>query len=269
MHHDLLNTQYSERIKLDKLGDYKVSTVLLKNTLTKYGNYETMIMYKEEFLDYQERCDTLGQAHMQHENAITYVMTRDKEQGLYTTLNPSIIDLHNGTYSIASRSGTEDHIVDNTTHPISCDCKGFTYGGKCYHIRDVQEYISVNDKPKDMIRQHEESKEPDSIKKLKGLPDGEYEDEKLMPVLVEADRLDIKIKRLYAMSLSDSIEGLWIPRVDLSVQERKRILKETYDMETTWIKTHRMNHKDIDSMHDSDLFRYNKMMNEVLADGTP
>ena len=79
MHHDLLNTQYSERIKVDKRGDYKVSTVLLKNTLTEYGNYETMIMYKKEFLDYQERCDTLGQAHMQHENAITYVMTRVKE----------------------------------------------------------------------------------------------------------------------------------------------------------------------------------------------
>ena len=79
MHHDLLNTQYSERIKLDKLGDYKVSTVLLKNTLTECGNYETMIMYKEEFLDYQERCDTLDEAYDQHEQGITYVMIRDKE----------------------------------------------------------------------------------------------------------------------------------------------------------------------------------------------
>ena len=90
-----------------------------------------------------------------------------------------------------------------------------------------------------------------------------------MPVLVEADRLDIKIKRLYAMSLSETIEGFWIPRVDLSVQERKRILKETNDMEETWIIPHRTSEKDIDSMHDSDLFRYHKMMTEVLADGTP
>ena len=65
------NTEISERIAVDTFGDYKISTVLLKNTLTEWGNYETMIMYKEEFLDYQERCDTLGQAHMQHENAIT------------------------------------------------------------------------------------------------------------------------------------------------------------------------------------------------------
>ncbi len=114
-----------------------------------------------------------------------------------------------------------------------------------------------------------ESPESDSIKKLKALDDGEYEDEKLMPVLVEADPLDIKIKRLYAMSFSESIEGLWIPRVELSTQERKRILKETYDMETTWIVSHRRERIDIDSMHDSDLFRYYKMMSEVLADGTP
>ena len=186
---------------------------------------------------------------------------------MYTTLNPSIVDLHNGTYSIASRSGTEDHIVDNTTHPISCDCKGFTYGGKCYHIRDVQEYISAN--PKTMIRTMTEPQESDSIKKLKALDDGEYEDDKLMPVLVEADSLDIKMKRLYAMSLAESIEGLWIPRVELSTQERKRILKEVYDMETTWIISHRRERLDIDSMHDSDLFRYYKMMSEVLADGTP
>jgi len=114
-----------------------------------------------------------------------------------------------------------------------------------------------------------EPKESDSIKKLKALDNGEHEDEKLMPVLVEADPLDTKIKRLYAMSLAESIEGLWIPRVELSTQERKRILKEVYDMETTWIVSHRRERIDIDSMHDSDLFRYYKMMSEVLADGTP
>ena len=48
------NTEISERIAVDTFGDYKI-----------------------EFLDYQERCDTLGQAHMQHENAITYVMARE------------------------------------------------------------------------------------------------------------------------------------------------------------------------------------------------
>ncbi len=71
------NTDISERIAVDTFGHYKISTVLLKNTLTTYGNYETMILFKGEFLDYQERCDTLGQARMQHENAISYVMARE------------------------------------------------------------------------------------------------------------------------------------------------------------------------------------------------
>lgn len=177
-------------------------------------------------------------------------------------MNTSITALDNGSYSIASRTDssityTVEHNKESDT--LSCDCKGFIYGGRCYHIRDVKEYITMNEEQK------ETNKESESIEKLKSLPDGEYEDENGVPVLVESDKLDMRIKRLFTISLEKYTEGLWIPRIELSQQERKRIVNELHKMEKIWIKSNRMLDTEIESMYDSDLFRYYKMMNDMVS----
>ena len=40
------------------------------------GKYETMITYNGKWLDYQERCDTLQQAKIQHQEALLWVMLK-------------------------------------------------------------------------------------------------------------------------------------------------------------------------------------------------
>ena len=40
------------------------------------GKYETMITYNGKWLDYQERCDTLKQAKIQHQEALLWVMLK-------------------------------------------------------------------------------------------------------------------------------------------------------------------------------------------------
>jgi len=115
-----------------------------------------------------------------------------------------------------------------------------------------------------MIR--EKPKEAKHIKELKDKPDGEYRDPYDQPVLVETDKLDGTIKRLYAMSLDPAVEGLWIPRIELSIQERRRIIKGILDMEkNVWIINQRKKAVDIEWLSDSDLFRYYKMMNELVG----
>ena len=115
-----------------------------------------------------------------------------------------------------------------------------------------------------MIR--ETSKEPEHIKQLKAKSDGEYRDNHDQPVLVETDKIDGRTKRLYAMSLDPAVEGLWIPRVELSTQESKRIIKDVLNMEKDiWIVSQQKQTEDIDWLSDSDLFRYYKMMNELVG----
>ena len=43
------------------------------------------------------------------------------------------------TFEIPSKSDPNlVHIVKlNTNDELSCDCKGFQYGGKCWHVRNV------------------------------------------------------------------------------------------------------------------------------------
>lgn len=170
-------------------------------------------------------------------------------------------------YSMISRSdSTTRHIIihEPTDDRLVCDCKGFTYKSNCYHIRDVREFISINPHVNTMIR--EKPKEAKHIKELKDKPDGEYRDPYDQPVLVETDKLDGTIKRLYAMSLDPAVEGLWIPRIELSIQERRRIIKGILDMEkNVWIINQRKKAVDIEWLSDSDLFRYYKMMNELVG----
>ena len=170
-------------------------------------------------------------------------------------------------YTMQSRTDPNvRHIIKHepTDDRLICDCKGFEYKSNCYHVRDVREFISLKRPTKTMIR--ETSKEPEHIKQLKAKSDGEYRDNHAQPVLVETDKIDGRTKRLYAMSLDPAVEGLWIPRVELSTQERKRIIKDVLHMEKDiWIGSQQKQTEDIDWLSDSDLFRYYKMMNELVG----
>jgi len=60
-----------------------VSTVKLPSAYDdmKLGHYETMIQgYKGEWLDYQERCDTLKEAKIQHEEAKLYCLKLEESK---------------------------------------------------------------------------------------------------------------------------------------------------------------------------------------------
>ena len=62
-----------------KHGDYLISTVSLSNAYEfdgKYpmGKYETMIKWKDKWLDYQERYDFEEDAKTGHQRAILIVM---------------------------------------------------------------------------------------------------------------------------------------------------------------------------------------------------
>jgi len=180
-------------------------------------------------------------------------------------------------YSMPSRSdSTIRHIITHnyyddtedelgkTHYKLTCDCKGYEYKGICYHIRDVREFISINPVIETMIR--ETPKEPKYIRELKDKSDGEYRDPHDEPVLVETDPIDGKTKRLYSISLDPAVEGLWIPRIELSLQERKRIIKDVLGMEKqVWIMNQQKKAVDIEWLSDSDLFRYYKMMNELVG----
>lgn len=170
-------------------------------------------------------------------------------------------------YSMVSRSDSNTrHLIihEPTDDRLICDCKGFTYKSTCYHVRDVREFISANPHKETMIR--DTTKEPEHIKQLKAKSDGEYRDDHDQPVLVETDKIDGKTKRLYAMSLDPAVEGLWIPRIELTLQERKRIMKDVLDMEkNVWIVNQQKKSVDIEWLSDSDLFRYYKMMNELVG----
>ena len=170
-------------------------------------------------------------------------------------------------YSMVSRSDSNTrHLIihEPTDDRLICDCKGFIYKSTCYHVRDVREFISANPHKETMIR--DTTKEPEHIKQLKAKSDGEYRDDHDQPVLVETDKIDGKTKRLYAMSLDPAVEGLWIPRIELTLQERKRIMKDVLDMEkNVWIVNQQKKSVDIEWLSDSDLFRYYKMMNELVG----
>jgi len=65
-------------VKQEYVGKmFWVSTVKLPSAYDdmNLGKYETMIQgYKGEWLDYQERCDTLKEAKIQHKEAKLHVM---------------------------------------------------------------------------------------------------------------------------------------------------------------------------------------------------
>ena len=70
-------------VKQEHVGKTWVSTVKLPKAYKfdkKYplGKYETMILDEGEWLDYQERCDTLREAKIQHQKALLYVMEESK-----------------------------------------------------------------------------------------------------------------------------------------------------------------------------------------------
>ena len=80
----------SRIIKKEHVGQFVISTVRLPEAYMfeggyVLGKYETMIFWegklnKSKWLDYQERCDTLKEAHIQHQEAKLWLMLKgDKE----------------------------------------------------------------------------------------------------------------------------------------------------------------------------------------------
>ena len=75
----------SRIVKQENFGQYFISTVRLPEAYRfelegrkswTLGKYETMISLNGEWLDYQERCDTLKQAKIQHQEALLWVMLK-------------------------------------------------------------------------------------------------------------------------------------------------------------------------------------------------
>ena len=69
----------SRIVKQENIGQYFISTVRLPEAYKfgkswTLGKYETMITYNGKWLDYQERCFTLHQAKIHHQEAVLCVM---------------------------------------------------------------------------------------------------------------------------------------------------------------------------------------------------
>jgi len=81
---DTVNKLRGKIVKQEYVGKtHWVSTVKLPSAYDdmKLGNYETMIQgYKGEWLDYQERCDTLKEAEIQHEKAKIYCLKLEESK---------------------------------------------------------------------------------------------------------------------------------------------------------------------------------------------
>jgi hypothetical protein len=79
-----------QRVRLTRVGKYKVSTVFLGLDHRFHGSgppivFETMIFTrKHEAIDYQKRCATWREAERQHEEAIAYIAKLgDKPEQIY------------------------------------------------------------------------------------------------------------------------------------------------------------------------------------------
>tara|TARA_R110002020_G_scaffold281197_1_gene496899 strand:- start:106 stop:438 length:333 start_codon:yes stop_codon:yes gene_type:complete len=97
-------------------------------------------------------------------------------------------------------------------------------------------------------------------------PDGVHKDKNGVEVLVESDKMDNTRKNLFVKSnrLFVDNKSSWIPRKELTTQERKKLLKECMDMEKTFIKMHRETDEFFRFLNNSDLFMYHRMLNEVV-----
>ena len=76
--------RWTEIVKQEYVGKtHWVSTVKLPSAYDgmNLGKYETMIKgYKDEWLDYTKRCETLEEAKIQHEEAKIYVMKLEESK---------------------------------------------------------------------------------------------------------------------------------------------------------------------------------------------
>lgn len=158
-------------------------------------------------------------------------------------------------YTIESKTSTTQYRVvhDIKSDSLACDCKGYRYGGKCYHIAEVKSYISLH---------RNTNMEKNENKKFLDKGAGEYIDDKLMPVLVEADKYTGKLK-VFTMSinLESRTDGLWIPRIILSEQERDKMVSNIIKVEKSTFVTP-MTKKDLEYLPDSDIYRLNSQLRE-------
>lgn len=159
-------------------------------------------------------------------------------------------------YTIESKtnSTTRHRVVhDIIDDKYACDCKGYRYGNKCYHLQEIKDYIS--------LRTYTDMEKDENKSFIaKGL--GEYEDDYLMPVLVEADKYTGKLK-VFTMSINEesSTAGYWIPRIVLTEQERAKMIDNIIKIEKSAFVTPIVK-KDLEYLHDSDIYRMNFMLRE-------
>jgi hypothetical protein len=172
--------------------------------------------------------------------------------------NSMILEMGEGQWSV--RSSTDpNHFyhLKKEGDTITCECKGYFYRNKCRHVDEVR--IRMADAKKIEMKEKELLNKPDGV-----YPNGDEE------VLVESDKLDITRKTLWVKSsrLHSDNKQTWIQRKELTASDRKKILKESIDMEHTFIPMHRLSDEFIEELSDSDLFIYHKMLNDLLNTAT-
>lgn len=167
-------------------------------------------------------------------------------------MNP--LEFGDGTWSVKSSSIPNHYYhLKMLEGELTCECKGFFYRQTCRHVKEVKIYMAEQEK----IDMNEE----ELLKKSTGI----YTDNKGAEVLVEEDKLDPRKKTLFVKSgrLFDEGKPTWIPRKELTVTERKKLLKEAMTMEKTFIEMHQYKDEFLSDLNDSDLFMYHKMLSEL------
>tara|TARA_B100001750_G_C15464574_1_gene576251 strand:- start:1027 stop:1536 length:510 start_codon:yes stop_codon:yes gene_type:complete len=148
----------------------------------------------------------------------------------------------------SSTDSTKEYVITYTDKEYTCECKGYQYTNNCKHIKEVKDYIKDNPKlyvSNNIIDTY-------GTWCLKCIPIGTHNKE----ILVSVDRYGRKEWHVWSPYYTSLI-----PRKVLSIQERKKLIKDIVDMEQrTWIEPHRLDTSYIDKMNDSELFIYNKSM---------